>query len=218
MPRATKAESRGDTPEPPEPGDAWEEAARRERLSLSAHHVTRELTSGSGAASSESTRPILEERIIHLEHASYASPSIVTTRRSDGAVVQRDRRTGRTRLLVSGEFPPVTGEDHESEELGPDCKKGKKPAKIIGSPEGEELERVGRKFFSGPATLPESWREKKPEEIVVSGSIEERPGQATMVFKQGANGIPIFRRSWISSDAPVRKTRVLENKAGDPRL
>ena len=54
-------------------------------------------------------------------------------------------------------------------------KKGKKPAKIIGSPEGEELERVGRKFF--PATLPESWREKKPEEIVVSGSIEERPGQ-----------------------------------------
>ena len=89
-------------------------------LSLLAHHVTRELTSGSGAASSGSTQPILEERIVHLEHASYASPSIITTRRSDGAVLQRDRRTGRTRLLVSGEFSPLTGEDHESEEPGQD--------------------------------------------------------------------------------------------------
>ena len=39
---------------------------------------------------------------IHVEHASFASPSIGTTRRSDGAVIQRDRRTGRTRLLLSG--------------------------------------------------------------------------------------------------------------------
>ena len=92
------------------------------------------------------------------------------------------------------------------------------PRSLVLQKEKLQLERVGRKFFSGPATLPESWREKKPEELVVSGSIEERPGQATMVFKQGANGIPIFRRSWISSGAPVRKTRVLENKAGDPRL
>ena len=57
-------------------------------------------------------------------------------------------------------------------------KKGKKSGKIIGSPEGDELERIGRKFFSGPATLPESWREEKHDEIIVSGSIEERPGQA----------------------------------------
>ena len=71
-------------------------------------------------------------------------------------------------------------------------KKGKKSGKIIGSQEGEELERIGRQFFSGPATLPESWRERKPDEIIVSGSIEEKPGQATMVFKQGANGIPFF--------------------------
>ena len=39
-----------------------------------------------------------------------------------------------------------------------------------------------------------------------------------MVFKQGPNGIPIFRRSWVISDAPIRKNRVLENKAGDSRL
>ena len=97
-------------------------------------------------------------------------------------------------------------------------KKGKKPAKIIGSPEGEESERIGKKYFPGPATLPEPWRERKPDEVIVSGSIEENPGRATMVFKQGANGIPIFRRSWIVSDAPVRRSRVLENKAGDSRL
>ena len=28
-------------------------------------------------------------------------------------------------------------------------KKGKKPAKVIGTPEGEETERVGKKYFPG---------------------------------------------------------------------
>ena len=45
-------------------------------------------------------------------------------------------------------------------------KKGKKPAKVIGTPEGEETERVGKRYFPGPATLPEAWRDKKPEELV----------------------------------------------------
>ena len=97
-------------------------------------------------------------------------------------------------------------------------KKGKKPAKVIGTPEGEEVERVGKRYFPGPATLPEAWRDKKPEELVMSGPIDENPGRATMAFKQGPNGIPIFRRTWLISDAPVRGRRVLENKAGDPRL
>ena len=39
-----------------------------------------------------------------------------------------------------------------------------------------------------------------------------------MAFKQGSNGIPIFRRAWLISDAPERKTRVLDNQVGDPRL
>ena len=129
---------------------------------------------------------------------------------------QETRDDDRSRTpLRKGKGKGDPNEDPKGKGFG---KKGKKPAKIIGSPEGEELERVGRKFFSGPATLPESWRERKPKEIVVSGSIEERPGQATMVFKQGANGIPIFRRTWISSAVPVRKFWVLDNKAGDPRL
>ena len=91
-------------------------------------------------------------------------------------------------------------------------KKGKKPAKVITTPEGEETERVGKKYFPGPATLPESWREKKPEELIMSGTIDENPGRATMVFKQGPNGIPIFRRSWVVSDAPVRRNRFLRTK------
>ena len=76
-------------------------------------------------------------------------------------------------------------------------KKGKKPAKVIGTPEGEDIERVGKRYFPGPATLPEAWREKSAEELVMSGSIEPNPGRATMVYKQGPNGIPIFRRSWV---------------------
>ena len=97
-------------------------------------------------------------------------------------------------------------------------RKGKKPVKVIGTPEGEDVERVGRRYFPGPATLPEVWREKKPEELIMSGPIDENPGRATMAFKQGPNGIPIFKRTWLVSDAPVRANRVLENKAGDPRL
>ena len=97
-------------------------------------------------------------------------------------------------------------------------RKGKKPVKVTGAPEGEEVERVGRRYFPGPATLPEAWREKKPEELVMSGPIEANPGRATMAFKQGPNGIPIYKRTWLVSEAPVRATRVLENKAGDPRL
>ena len=97
-------------------------------------------------------------------------------------------------------------------------KKGKKPVKVTGAPEGEDVERVGRRYFPGPATLPEAWREKKPEELIMSGPIDANPGRATMAFKQGPNGVPIFRRTWLVSDAPVRATRVLENKAGDPRL
>ena len=97
-------------------------------------------------------------------------------------------------------------------------KKGKKPAKVIATPEGEDVERVGKRYFPGPATLPEAWRDKSAEELVMSGSIESNPGRAAMIYKQGPNGIPIFRRSWAISDAPIRKTRVLENKAGDSRL
>ena len=84
-----------------------------------AQRVVQEVTPRIGATSSGSSQPLLEE-VIHLEHASFASPSIVTTRRSDGAVIQRDRRTGRTRLLVSGEFHPPTNNDQQSVEPGSD--------------------------------------------------------------------------------------------------
>ena len=97
-------------------------------------------------------------------------------------------------------------------------KKGKKSGKGIHTTEGEDEERTGRRFFPGPATLPPDWRDKKPEEVIVSGTIDTKPEHATMAFKQGSNGIPIFRRVWLVSDAPERKTRVSENQVGDPRL
>ena len=39
-----------------------------------------------------------------------------------------------------------------------------------------------------------------------------------MAFKQTSSGIPIFRRLWRVSHAPIREGRVLENSVGDPRL
>ena len=114
---------------------------------------------------------------------------------------------------------PARGDKGKGDSKGKgSAKKGKKPAKVIGTPEVEDIDRVGKRYFPGPATLPEAWRERKPEELVMSGPIDENPGRATMAFKQGPNGIPIFKRSWLISDAPIRARRVLENKAGDPRL
>ena len=95
-------------------------------------------------------------------------------------------------------------------------KKEKKSGKTIGNPEGEEWERTGRKFFPGPATLPEPWRERKPDEVIVSGTISENPGNHGV--QAGSNGIPVFRRAWVVADAPPRMTRVLDNQVGDPRL
>ena len=40
-------------------------------------------------------------------------------------------------------------------------KKGKKPVKVIGTPEAEDPDRVGKRYFPGPATLPEAWRERR---------------------------------------------------------
>ena len=127
---------------------------------------------------------------------------------TEGQIREADRSRTPLRLEKGKDDPKGKGSG----------KKGKKPAKVIGTPEGEEVERVGKRYFPGPATLPEAWRDKPAEELVMSGSIEPNPGRATMIYKQGPNGIPIFRRSWAVSDAPIRKTRVLENKAGDSRL
>ena len=96
--------------------DECEEAIRRERLSLLAQHATMEIPTGSGATSSGSTQPLPEEWIVHVEHASFASPHIVTTRLSKRTVLQRHIRSGRTRVIVSGEYVPDAGEGRDSGE------------------------------------------------------------------------------------------------------
>ena len=87
---------------------------------------------------------------------------------------------------------PARGDKGKGESKGKGSgKKGKKPAKVVGNPEVEDIDRVGKRYFPGPATLPEAWRERKPEELVMSGPIDENPGRATMAFKQTPGyGIP----------------------------
>ena len=90
--------------------DEWEEAIRQERLSLLARHATMAMPMGSGATSSGSTQLPPEERFIHVEHASSASPNIITTRQWDnrtlprGMAFQIHRLTGRVRVISTGEF------------------------------------------------------------------------------------------------------------------
>ena len=51
---------------------------------------------------------------------------------------------------------PLRGEKGKDDPKGKGSgKKGKKPAKVIGTPEGEDVERVGKRYFPGPAeTVP----------------------------------------------------------------
>ena len=103
--------------------DEWEEAIRQERLSLLAHHATMVMPIGSGATSSDSTQLPPDERFIHVEHASSASPNIITTRQWENRTLRRgmafqvDRLTGRVRVISTGEFIPDTGQDSTTEEI-----------------------------------------------------------------------------------------------------
>ena len=46
----------------------------------------------------------------------------------------------------------------------------------------------------------------------------KKPENATLAFKQGSSGIPVFRRVWLESGATTAGSRVLGNPAGDQRL
>ena len=101
-------------------------------------------------------------------------------------------------------------------------KKGKRNRKGSSVPpdpqegEGEE-ERALKRVYPGPSTMPETWRHKKPEVVVVSGPLPEKP-EYNISFQAGLDGNSTFRRTWLVSDAPVRASRVLDNPAGDQRL
>ena len=99
--------------------DDWERAIREDRLSLLACHATMEDVGEGSSRSSGSTQIHANERWIHVEHASFASHNVVTTRQWNSQVAPRGmafqvhRPTGRTRLISTGEFIPDTEEDTE---------------------------------------------------------------------------------------------------------
>ena len=106
-------------------------------------------------------------------------------------------------------------------------KKGKKFGK--GSPlagetqEGEGEEEKAPKRWGASLTIHyarnlETQRTRGCGGMVVSGPLPEKPENATLAFKQGSMGIPVFQRVWQVSDAPIRNNRVLDNPAGDQRL
>ena len=101
--------------------DVWEQARREERLSLLALHATGEQTGEIATTSSGSTQPPLRERI-DVGHISATSSHIVTTRHwqgrtlPQGSAFQIHRPTGRTRIILTGEFIPDVGEDSEYHE------------------------------------------------------------------------------------------------------
>ena len=101
--------------------ELWEHACQRERLSLRDLHVSQTIP-GHGASSSSGSTDIPRREVIDVSHISATSLYIVTTRTwrnqtlPRGQAFQIDRRTGRTRLIWTGEFIPEAEEDTPSAE------------------------------------------------------------------------------------------------------
>ena len=142
--------------------DEWEQAMRQERLSLLAHHATMTIPRGSEATSSSSTQLPPEERFIHVEHASSASPNIITTRQWDnrtlprGMAFQVDRLTGRVRVISTGEFIPDTGYDSATGETEGDPTVS---AINVGAVKGDHSEDHYCMLDSGANVMVIPWKE-----------------------------------------------------------
>ena len=104
--------------------ELWERAAQEERLSLPALHASQRLPDEGVSSFSGSTQAARE--VIDVSHISATSPFIVTTRQwrnqtlPGGQAFQVDRRTGRARIIRTGEFIPEADEDTQSAELEED--------------------------------------------------------------------------------------------------
>ena len=100
--------------------EMWEQAGQVERLSLLAMHSSQTDLEEEVSSSSGSTQAPTRE-VIDVSHISATSPCIVTTRRwrnqtlPRGQAYQVDRRTGRTRVILTGEFIPEADEDTPAE-------------------------------------------------------------------------------------------------------
>ena len=96
--------------------ELWERAAQEERLSLLAQHASQTCPDEGVSSSSGSTQAPARE-VIDVSHISATSPFIVTTRQWRGQTLPRGQafqihtRTGRTRLIRTGEFIPEATED-----------------------------------------------------------------------------------------------------------
>ena len=101
--------------------ELWERAVQEERLSLLALHASQTCPDEGVSSSSGSTQAPARE-VIDVSHISATSPFIVTTRQWRGQTLPRGQafqihtRTGRTRLIRTGEFIPETTEDSPSAE------------------------------------------------------------------------------------------------------
>ena len=101
--------------------ELWECAAQEERLSLLALDASQTRPVEEISSSSGSTQAPARE-VIDVSHISATSPFIVTTRQwrnqtlPRGQAFQIDTRTGRTRLIRTGDFVPETPEEIPSTE------------------------------------------------------------------------------------------------------
>ena len=141
--------------------ELWERAAQEERLSLLAQHASQTCPDEGVSSSSGSTQAPARE-VIDVSHMSAASPFIVTTRQWRGQTLPRGQafqihtRTGRTRLVRTGEFIPEATEDSPSAEPEDDHRV---PAVSVGAVKTTRSEDHNCTLDSGANVMVIPWKE-----------------------------------------------------------
>ena len=110
----------------------------------------------------------------------------------------------------------INMEDHALPDVTIKPKKPKENPKRQREPQHyPETKRMKR---GGPPALPPSWRNKQPEEMVMSFASPEVSDGQTLVILQASSQLPAFGHSCIQLSGEVRENRVSDNFMGDEYL
>ena len=85
---------------------------------------------------------------------------------------------------------------------------------------GEHLDSIENKRarLGGPATMPESWRNRPPSSMIMSFDVPVRDDGSMMIFYQANSQLPAFGRYVLECSEQERPHRVLNNPMGHENL
>ena len=107
-------------------------------------------------------------------------------------------------------------EDYALPEFIPSAKKSKDaPKRQREQTEDPEKKRIRK---GGPPAIPPTWRNKSPEDLVMSFTSPEVQDGYTLVVLQSSSQLPAFGRYCIPFAEDIREDRILDNVMGHEHL